>query len=93
MSFKNSSVFYFRKQIDNSFCLECSVTMVPLHKLALCGYTFTLTAVRNFKSETAVLENLTSDRSLAEKLFDRICADRILPSELEEFAERLITER
>ena len=82
MTSANSHVFYFYKQVDNSFTLECSVTMVPLKEIGACGYTFTITATVNDIRQTASAVNVTQSRSTAEKLFNSICSQNIRPDEL-----------
>ncbi len=91
MTLPNESVFYFFKRTDSASELECAVTLMPLHAESTVGYTFVLTSRNNGQNRTATLENVTRDRRSAEKLFDHICRNRIMPEALADTAKTILT--
>ena len=91
MNVPNNSVFYFYKRTDNSSVLECEVILIPLHSQHSVGYTFILTEYRDGRKDEAKLENVTSDIQKAEKFFDHICLNRIIPCQLGNAAKQILS--
>ena len=85
-----ASVFYCRKQLDNSTVFECCVAMMPLREHHCCTYNFMLTLTSQIGLDCESVSDVTTDINEAERIFDTLCRCNVYPCHLFEVVSDLI---
>ncbi len=77
-----ASVFYCRKQLDNSSKFECCVVMMPLAQYHCCTYNFMLCLTSSGSLDFESVADVTTDINEAERIFDTLCRCNVCPCHL-----------
>lgn len=85
-----ASIFYCRKQLDNSARFECCVVMMPLREHHCCTYNFMLALTSSNILDCESVADVTADINEAERIFDTLCRGNVCPCHLFDVVSDLI---
>ncbi|MCI8388523.1 MAG: hypothetical protein HFE63_08685 [Clostridiales bacterium] len=87
----NMSVLFCRKVLDNDTELRYRVDMVPVPEEKRCGYLFALELIHGEEIDHEEIFDAVADSHTAEKIFDLLTSNDVLPCHLKDVIEDYIS--
>lgn len=84
------SIFFSQKVLDNGTILTVRTFMQPIQDEQRCGYGISVKLMYKDNITYNCLNDFTTDKKFAEKLFNIVTASNVFPCHLSETAEDLL---